>query len=174
MPRIKRQERLSHWSEKLLEKVYMLALLGATENDMAIAFDVSVPTIKKWKQNHSQFKKAIDDGTLGLLSEAAKALARKALGFEFDEEIATYDRGTKQWVKTTKKTYIPPDSWAAARLLEIKGRNYNWSVTQNIQLNQVNTNININYNELTTEQLKVLKEISQQKQLPEDIGYSNI
>jgi hypothetical protein len=168
MPKTKtRASRMGYWSSKLLDKVYMLSLLGATENDLAIGLDVSLPTIKKWKQNHKEFKRAIDDGTLGLLSETAKALARRALGFEYDEEVVTFDRSSHSWVHTTKKTFIPPDPWSAARLLELKGRNFGWSVTQNIQLNQTNTNININLSELSTEQLAVLEHISL-KQLPQD------
>jgi hypothetical protein len=150
----------------------MLAVLGATELDMAAAFEVPQATIKWWKRNRPEFKKACDDGTLGLISGAAQGLARRALGYEYDEEVCTYDRNTKTYIKTTKKMYMHPDPWAAARLLELKARNYNWSVTQQIQINNINTNIDINYNELTTEQLLVLKEISQ-KGLPQNAGINN-
>jgi hypothetical protein len=147
----------------------MLAVLGATEVDMAQAFGVSVPTIKYWKNRHPEFKKAIDDGTFGLISGLAQSLAKRGLGYEYDEEVCTFDRSSHTWVKTTKRTHVPPDSWAAARILELKARNYNWSVTQQINLNQVNTNININLSELSTEQLAVLEHISL-KQLPQDAG----
>jgi hypothetical protein len=168
----KRVPRLTKWTDKKIEAAYMLAVLGATELDMAAAFEVPRTTIQWWKKNRPEFKKACDDGTLGLISGAAQGLARRALGYEYDEEIATYDRQTKTYIKTTKRMIMHPDPWAAARLLELKARNYNWSVTQQIQINNVNTNIDINYNELTTEQLLVLKEISQ-KQLPLNAGDSN-
>jgi hypothetical protein len=166
--------RLTGWTNRIIDAAYMLAVLGATEVDMATAFNVSVPTIKYWKNRHPEFKKAIDDGTYGLVSGLAQSLAKRGLGYEYDEEIATFDRSSHSWVKTTKRTHVPPDSWAAARILELKARNYNWSVTQQININTVNTNIDINYNELTTEQLLVLKEISQQKQLPQNAGDENI
>ncbi len=167
-----RGARPTSWTNRIIDAAYMLAVLGATEIDMATAFNVSVPTIKYWKQRHPQFKKAIDDGTLGLISGVSQSLAKRALGYEFEEEVCTYDRHEHKWIKTTKTTHVPPDSWAAARILELKARNYNWSVTQQINLNQVNTNININLAELTTEQLKTLETISL-KQLPFDAGASN-
>jgi hypothetical protein len=165
--------RLTGWTNRIIDAAYMLAVLGATEVDMATAFNVSVPTIKYWKNRHPEFKKAIDDGTYGLVSGLAQSLAKRGLGYEYDEDVCTFDRGSHSWVHTTKKTHVPPDSWAAARILELKARNYNWSVTQQIQINNVNTNINIELAELTTEQLKVLKEISQ-KQLPQDAGTIDI
>lgn len=161
------------WTDRKIEAAFLLACLGATEEQMAVAMEVSTPTIKYWKKRHPEFKKAVDDGTLGVISKVNQAFIQRCTGYTFDEEIVTYDRSAHDWIKTTKKTHVPPDPWACARLLELKARNYNWSVTQNVQINNVHTNIDINYNDLTTEQLKVLKEISQQKQLPENAGYDN-
>jgi hypothetical protein len=174
MPRkTERQCRLTCWTNRIIDAAYMLAVLGATEVDMATAFNVSVPTIKYWKNRHPEFKKAIDDGTYGLVSGLAQSLARRGLGYDYDEEVVTFDRSSHTWVKTVKKTHVPPDSWAAARILELKARNFNWSVTQQINLNQTNTNININLSELSKEQLEVLENISL-KQLPPNAGNNDI
>lgn len=166
-------KRSSLWTNRILDAAYMLALLGATENQMAEIIGVSTPTIKDWKRRHPEFDKAIKDGTIGALAGAVDAFMQRVKGITYDEEIATYDRSSHQWVKTTKKTFIPPDPWACARFLELKGRNFNWSVTQNVNLTQTNTNININLSELSTEQLAVLEHISL-KQLPQDAGSNDI
>jgi hypothetical protein len=167
-----REKRLVTWTDKKIEAAFLLSVLGATENDMATAFEVPVSTIKWWKRARPEFKKAVDDGTLGLISGVANSLARRALGYTYDEEVVTWDRSSKCWQRTTRKVEVPPDAWAAARILELKARNFNWSVTQQIQISNINTNIDINYNELTTEQLLVLKEISQ-KGLPQNAGADN-
>jgi hypothetical protein len=167
-----REKRLVTWTDKKIEAAFLLSVLGATENDMATAFEVPVSTIKWWKRARPEFKKAVDDGTLGLISGVANSLARRALGYTYDEEVVTWDRSSHCWQKTTRKVEVPPDAWAAARILELKARNFNWSVTQQINLTQTNTNININLSELSTEQLAVLEHISL-KQLPDNAGASN-
>jgi hypothetical protein len=161
------------WTDRKIEAAFLLACLGATEEQMAVAMEVSTPTIKYWKKRHPEFKKAVDDGTLGVISKVNQAFIQRCTGYDYDEEICTYDRSAHTWIKTTKKTHVSPDPWACARLLELKARNYNWSVTQNVNLTQTNTNININLSELTTEQLAVLENISL-KQLPYNAGNNDI
>jgi hypothetical protein len=164
--------RPSQWTERKLDAAFLLACLGATEQQMGNIMEVPVSTIRWWKRERPEFKKAIDDGTLGLLSKVSQAFIKRCLGYTYEEEIVTYDRSAKMYVRTTKQTHVPPDPWSCARLLEIKGRNYSWSVTQNININQTNTNINIDFASLTTEQLAVLEQVSL-KQLPYNAGNDN-
>ena len=170
MPRVSREiSSRTPWTKSLIQAGYLLACLGATENQMAEIIRVPVSTIKFWKRYRPEFAQAIKDGTTGLLTKVTDAFIQRCLGYDYEEEVVTFDRSTHSWAKTMRQVHVPPDTWACNRLIEIKGRDYNWSVTQNVQINHVNTNINIELAELTTEQLKVLKEISL-KQLPQDAG----
>ena len=167
--RPERIKRPTFWTTRIIDAAYQLALLGATEVQMGQILGVSTPTIKSWKQKHPEFDQAIKDGTIGAVTKVADAFLKVALGYEREIETTTYDRSEHRWITTKQMHYYPPDPWACARFLELKARNYDWSVTQNIQINQTNTNINIELSELSTDQLRVLKEISQ-KQLPQDAG----
>jgi hypothetical protein len=167
-----RETRATPWTNSLIHAGYLLACLGATEPQMAEIIGVPLSTIKYWKRSRPEFDQAVKDGTVGLASKVSQAFIQRCLGYEYQEEIATYDRQTKTYIKDFKTVHVPPDPWSCARLLELKARDFNWSVTQQVQINNINTNIDINYNELTTEQLLVLKEISQ-KGLPQNAGDSN-
>lgn len=159
--------RPTHWTDKKIHSAYLLALLGASEQQMADVMEVPLSTIHYWKKNHIAFSQALNDGRLGATTKVVEAFYKICVGYDYEEEEIRTVKGEPVVMKVTR--HRPADPWACARFLELKARSYNWSVTQNVQINNVNTNINIDYANLSTQQLQVLKEISQ-KQLPLDAG----
>jgi hypothetical protein len=110
---------------------YQMALLGATDIQMAEAFDISESTIYEWKKIR-RFSEALRKGKIEADSKVAQALYKRALGFTYNEttfekidgkanlqittanEIVTVDAYKKKVV--TK--YLPPDTGAAMSWLK--------------------------------------------------------
>lgn len=106
------------------ELAYRLsAILGATDAEMADFMDISLATLKNWKNQHPAFLAAIKTGKMGADAEVAERLRQRALGFEWDEDIpikvkeVIYSDGKRVKeietvvVKTVHKV-VPPDTTA--------------------------------------------------------------
>lgn len=93
------------------EQVYKLALLGATDEQIADFFEISVQTLHNWVSRHTGFLEARKRGKLVADANVAEALYHRALGFEHDEEKIFQYEGEAVRVATRKK--YPPDTAAA-------------------------------------------------------------
>jgi len=90
-----------------------LALLGLTEDKIAIAFGVEGATINAWKRRIPAFRQALEDG--GVLADAAVAASfyQRALGYDAPIEKIFYDSFTKEVVRAPTHVHIPADVGAA-------------------------------------------------------------
>ena len=169
---VKGQHFPAKWNERKIETAYLLALLGATNQQMADAMEVSLSTLQWWMRERPEFGQAVSEGKLGADTKVVKALYSCATGYDYEEEVATYDRPTKSYIKTTVKRHRPADTWAALKILATRHREQ-WSETHKVEFTQTN-NVNFNINILSTEELTFLEEIAK-KQLPSagDINESN-
>jgi hypothetical protein len=70
----------------LNDKVYKLALLGATDEEMADILDISESTLNKWKLDYPEFSESIKRGKVHADSNVANRLYQRALGFEHESE----------------------------------------------------------------------------------------
>lgn len=87
-----------------------LCRLGATEDQLADAFGVSVRTVERWKVQEPEFCRALKVGKKAADEAVEKSLYRRALGYETDEtDIRVV--GTKL-VKTPIRKHYPPDTTA--------------------------------------------------------------
>ena len=161
-------QRLSHWTDEKIQIAFLLSLAGFTEVQMAEIMEVPYVTFKLWKKNHPQFLQALHDGKLGANTKVVEAALQVCLGYEYDKEIATYDRSTKDYVRTTIKEKVPPNPWAIFKWMNMRMREQGWSETQRLVVDH-NTNINIDIQGLSTEFLKMI-ETEAQKQLPQNAG----
>ena len=91
--------RPSCYTDKYAEQAYKLALLGATNKEMADFFEVCEDTIYEWKKVFPDFSESIKKGKIKADSEIASKLYHRAKGYEHEEtkvfchegEIVTYD-----------------------------------------------------------------------------------
>jgi len=91
-------------------EVAMLAMRGATDREIADTFGVKLSLLRKWKRVYPSLSAAIDSGRTRADAQVVAALHKKAIGFEYDEEIAI--RG-KNFVDITKiKKVAHPDTAA--------------------------------------------------------------
>ncbi len=96
---------------------------GATNEEIADAFGLSVSTIYEYKKKYKEFSKAFAHGRKRVVFKIKAALLQKALGFEYEEEkrVGRKDKSGENIVLVEKyKKYSPPSEQAAAMLL----RNY--------------------------------------------------
>lgn len=98
-------------------QAHRLCLLGATDAQLADFFEVSVPTIDKWKQSKPEFLQALRDGKADADGRVAASLYRRALGYSHKAvKIITVARGANQGSDVEQVPYIeryPPDTAAA-------------------------------------------------------------
>jgi hypothetical protein len=90
-----------------IENVEMLAMLGATDKQMALFFDVDETTVVYWLKNHPQFKDAVDRGGLHADMKVVGKLFQRAMGYDFEEEQLHIIQGAAVTYKVKK--HIPPD-----------------------------------------------------------------
>lgn len=80
--------RPSKYQDDTLEQAYKLTLLGATNEQIADFFSVSVATIDNWKKDKPEFLGALKEGKRIADSTVADSLYNRAIGYEFTEQQA--------------------------------------------------------------------------------------
>lgn len=171
------------YTKDINEKAYKLSLLGLTDEEMCAFFNISWQTWFNWQNRFPKLKEAIQKGKTDADSEVAYAVYRKATGYshddvhilqnkikEYDEEgrlikeysepvvvpiIKHYPPDTASalfWLKNRSKRRKEP--WLEIARTEVTGKDGGPIKTQNINFDQ-----EIPLDDLTDEELKMLKRI---------------
>lgn len=93
-----------------------LALLGATDAQMAEAFDVGERTFQSWKARHVELSAVLKAAKLVPDAEVAHSLYRRALGYSHPEDdirTVSAGNGMSEIVITPTVKHYPPDTTAA-------------------------------------------------------------
>jgi hypothetical protein len=155
------------WNDDRARQVKALALLGATDEEMAEVMDININTFDLWKRTHPEFLRAMKSGKMAANAKVAKSLYKRANGFWVWENHVCMYRGVV--IQTPVRKYYPPDSWAAAKILSIRERT-KWADVTKIESTQTNININkLDFTGMSTEELLLMKQI-QEKQKRLAIG----
>ena len=99
------------WDPKFLTIAETLASLGATDLEIAQAFEVSIRTIHRWKLEHPEFREALKLGKEEADAKVEDSLFKRATGYSFDSEKILVIDGEPQRVETIE--HVPPDTRAA-------------------------------------------------------------
>ena len=143
-----------------LKLAYKLSLLGCTNAEMADALEISMSTFDAWMTKHPEFSKEIRQGKRIANAKMAASLHKRGLGFHYEEERAFNNKGTI--IKTTVRKYCPPDSWAAARWLQLREREI-WGEITRVEVKNTQVNLTqINFQTLSTEELMLCKKLGLQ------------
>jgi len=98
--------------------------MGATDQDLADAFEVTTRTIDRWKVKHEEFCQALKTDKAGYDDKVERALALRAVGYSHpDTDIRVIDG---QIVQTEIIKHYPPDTKAALAWLYNRRRD-RWS-----------------------------------------------
>lgn len=103
--------RPTKYSPEYVEEVYKLCLLGATDEQIADFFGVTVQTLLNWCDAHPQFLEARKNGKERADAKVAEALYHRALGYSHPAvKIMSYEGSS--WEHEYTERY-PPDTAAA-------------------------------------------------------------
>ena len=126
--------RPSLYREEYNEQAFKLCLLGHTDAELGLYFDVTETTINNWKIDHPKFFESIKEGRETADANVVKSLYRRATGytqkvdkiFQFQgeavivptvEEIAPDTGAAMAWLKNRQ-----PQKWRDKRDVEITGK----------------------------------------------------
>lgn len=111
-PRKNPRGRPPSYKPEYAHQVRKLCLLGATDEQMAGVFGVSVQTLNSWKTDHPEFLESMLDGKDKADAEIAHSLYHRAKGYSHDAvKIMAVDKAVVQ-VPFIER--YPPDTAAAS------------------------------------------------------------
>ncbi len=103
--------RPTKYKEEYNEQAYKLALLGATDREMADFFEVSESTLNLWKIENPSFSESLKEGKQTADAKVAQSLFKRALGYSHpDVDIKVVQN---EIVQTEITKHYPPDTTAA-------------------------------------------------------------
>lgn len=118
-----------------LHEVYQLALLGATNQNLADFFKVGLSTIEYWIRNYDDFREAKEKGGMIADARVADSMYKRAVGYKYEEKeyknvpIKNKKGQITGWkevlVKRVEKE-MPPDTKAGFKWLPARQRSL-WS-----------------------------------------------
>lgn len=104
------------------EKAHKLALLMATELEMADFFGIAMSTLSLWKRRHPEFSEAIARGGIQADAEVAKKLKHRAMGYSHEAVKIFMPAGATEPVYAPYTEHYPPDTNAASLWLRNRQR----------------------------------------------------
>lgn len=118
----------SAYNEKYhVDWAWSLALKGATDEEIAEAFHISVRTLHRWKKTHPELLTALEEGKDVADAKVKRSLYQRAVGYEAKEvtQIIEQDPATgTQRVSKTQVTakHIVPDTMACMYWLNSRSK----------------------------------------------------
>lgn len=94
------------------EQARSLCLLGATDEDLAAAFRVSVRSISGWKTQYPEFLQALKEGKSVADAQVADSLYRLAIGGHATTETREVTDPDGSITRTVTRSEIPPSPTA--------------------------------------------------------------
>jgi hypothetical protein len=115
--------RPSKYDRRFVEEARKLALLGATDDEMAAFWDVSVATLNTWKSAHPEFLEALKEGKLSADAKVAERLYSRATGYSNPHAVKIFmPAGADEPVYAPFTEHYPPDVTAAIFWLKNRQR----------------------------------------------------
>ena len=111
--------RPTKFPDKHLSAVKKLVLMGATDNDIAEAFDVTPQTVSNWKKQKPEFFESLMDWKLEADTRIEKSLFQRAEGYTHKEtKVASVNGKITDQIDVDR--HYPPD--ATSMIFWLKNR----------------------------------------------------
>lgn len=110
--------RPTKYKPEYADQARKLALLGATDKDIADFFGVSEQTVNAWKKVNPEFLESLKGGKDELDAKVVRSLFQRATGYSHPEDKIFNNGGEEMIVHTTK--HYPPD--ATSMIFWLKNR----------------------------------------------------
>lgn len=107
---IAKRGRPSSYKPEYAEQAIMLCKLGATDEELARFFKISVRTLYRWKAQFPEFCQAIKISGSEADERVERSLYARAVGYTFDAVKIMQHQGVPLTVKY--KEHVPPDTTA--------------------------------------------------------------
>lgn len=104
--------RPSSYREEFAEQAKKLCQLGATDQEIADFFEVSVRTVYRWKADHDDFCQALKAGKEVADERVERSLFQKATGYEQDEVKIFMPASAGAPVYAPYRAKVAPDTTA--------------------------------------------------------------
>lgn len=104
-----------------------LAVLGATDREIAEFFGVDERTLQRWKHEHPAFCHSLKTGKESADNRVEQSLYRRATGYTFDGEKVFQFQGAI--VRASTVEHVPPDTTACIFWLKNRRRD-EWTDAQ--------------------------------------------
>lgn len=72
-----------------LQLVRMIAMRGASDDEIADTFGVSRQTFAKWRRAYPTMEKALEEGRMQVDADVVESLYRQAVGYTYEEDAPT-------------------------------------------------------------------------------------
>jgi transposase-like protein len=114
--------RPSNYDPNYVSEVLKMAERGATDVEIADAFDVTVRTLYRWKAEHEDFKQALKIAKDVADERVERSLYQRALGFEHDTVKIFYNAKTGEVKQVKYREKVAPDTVACIFWLKNRKR----------------------------------------------------
>lgn len=105
--------RPSSYSPEFVPQVAKLCALGATDEDIADFFEVSVRTIYRWQNEHEDFCQSLKTGKASADDRVERSLYHKAVGYKHEAVKIFMPAGAAKPVYAPYVEHVSPDTTAA-------------------------------------------------------------
>lgn len=142
------------FSRDILRQTEWLSKLGATNQELADFFEVSLKTVEYWLRHHENFKRARTRGKEIADMHVVEKLYQRCIGYDFKEQHLVPTKKGHKTVSIIK--HCPPDVKAIAYWLSRRQRQY-WG----------NPNTNVNHTGTVTHMHRQIQDIPVEQLEPE-------
>jgi hypothetical protein len=111
--RLQKNGRKSTFLVQYVDVARRMAYLGATDQDLAIAFKTSISAIWRWKALHPDFRQALKLGKKEADEQVERSLYERARGYSYDAVKIFLPYGTTTPIYAPYTEHVPPDTTAA-------------------------------------------------------------
>lgn len=127
--------RPSKYKPQFNSQASKLCSLGATDQELADFFNVSLSTLNLWKETHPRFSEVIKESKRALDEQVERSLFQRAIGYNHEDvDIRAVALGNNQGseiVKTPIVKYYPPSEVACIFWLKNRQRD-KWRDRQDV------------------------------------------
>jgi hypothetical protein len=106
---LQKRGRKSTFDKRFIEVAKRMAYLGATDEDLAIAFGVTIKCVIEWRAKHPQFGEALKIGKSEADDRVERSLYQRAVGYTYRSCKIFMPAGAKAPVIVPYDEHIPPD-----------------------------------------------------------------
>jgi hypothetical protein len=149
----KGQGRSTKYKKEYDKLGYKLALLGATDKQIADAFEVTEQTVNNWKTAFPTFFESLKKGKEQADAEVADSLYHSAKGYEHKAVKFFYDSKLGKVVSKTYTEHYPPHP--TSMIFWLKNRQpENWRDVKNIDVTKNKSKYRDKLENMTNEELQ--------------------